>query len=65
MQGKSNWSPGPGVKEMGVALTVDDGWVVSAAGSRSAFASIAVCEAEAGMAGPAVTSKIYQSRASR
>ncbi|MBB3459029.1 hypothetical protein FHT86_007358 [Rhizobium sp. BK313] len=30
---KSKWSPGPGVKILGVALTVDDDWVVSAAGS--------------------------------
>ena len=33
MQNKSKWSPGPGVKILGVTLTVDDGWVVSAAGS--------------------------------
>ena len=33
MRTKSKWSPGPGVKILGVALTVDDGWVVSAAGS--------------------------------
>jgi transposase len=33
MQTKSKWSPGPGVKILGVALTVDDGWVISAAGS--------------------------------
>ena len=32
MQRKSKWSPGPGVKVLGVALTDDDGWVVSAAG---------------------------------
>jgi len=30
---KSKWSPGPGVKILGVALTGDEGWVVSAAGS--------------------------------
>ncbi|WP_244467746.1 ISL3-like element ISRsp8 family transposase [Pseudorhizobium banfieldiae] len=34
MRTKSKWSPGPGVKVLGVALTVDDGWVVSAAGSK-------------------------------
>lgn len=33
MRTKSKWSPGPGVKILGVALGVDDGWVVSAAGS--------------------------------
>ena len=33
MQKKSKWSPGPGVKILGVTLTVSDGWVVSAAGS--------------------------------
>jgi transposase len=33
MQRKSKWSPGPGVRILGVVLTVDDGWVVSAAGS--------------------------------
>ena len=33
MRMKSKWSPGPGVKILGVALTDDDGWVVSAAGS--------------------------------
>ena len=33
MQKKSQWSPGPGVKVLGATLTVDDGWVVSAAGS--------------------------------
>jgi len=33
MQKKSKWSPGPGVKILGVTLTVDDGWVVSTAGS--------------------------------
>jgi len=33
MRTKSKWSPSPGVKVLGVALTVDDGWVVSAAGS--------------------------------
>ena len=33
MRTKSKWSPGPGVKILGVALTVDDGWVVSATGS--------------------------------
>lgn len=27
MQKKSKWSPGPGVKILGVTLTVDDGWV--------------------------------------
>lgn len=32
---KSKWSPGPGVKILAVALTVDDGWVVSAAGSAT------------------------------
>ena len=32
MRTKSKWSPGPGVKILGVALT-DDEWVVSAAGS--------------------------------
>jgi hypothetical protein len=34
MRTKSKWSPGPGVKILGIALTVDDGWVVSAAGSK-------------------------------
>ena len=38
MQAKTKWSPGPGVKILGVTLTVDDGWVVSAAG-----ASIGIC----------------------
>lgn len=33
MQKKSKWSPGPGVKILGVTLTVDEGWVVSATGS--------------------------------
>ncbi|CDN51660.1 Transposase IS204/IS1001/IS1096/IS1165 family protein [Neorhizobium galegae bv. orientalis] len=33
MRTKSKWSPGPGVKILGVALTVDDRWIVSAAGS--------------------------------
>lgn len=33
MHTKSKWSPGPGGKILGVALTVDDGWVVSDAGS--------------------------------
>ncbi|QLL64224.1 ISL3 family transposase [Sinorhizobium mexicanum] len=32
MQTKSKWSPGPGAKVLGVALTDDDSWVVSAAG---------------------------------
>lgn len=32
MRTKSKWSPGPGIKILGAALTVDDGWVVSAAG---------------------------------
>lgn len=33
MRTNSKWSPGPGVKILGVALTVDDSWIVSAAGS--------------------------------
>ncbi|WP_245430195.1 MULTISPECIES: ISL3 family transposase [Mesorhizobium] len=33
MRTKSKWSPGPGVKILGIALAGDDGWVVSAAGS--------------------------------
>ena len=33
MQSKSKWSPGPGVKILGIALAGDDGWVVSATGS--------------------------------
>ena len=32
MRTKMEWSPGPGVKVLGVALADDDGWVVSAAG---------------------------------
>ncbi|MDW9509459.1 hypothetical protein GOL75_23220 [Sinorhizobium medicae] len=32
MQTKTKWSPGPGAKVLGVALTNDDGWVVSASG---------------------------------
>ena len=32
MQLKTKWSPGPGAKVLGVALTDDDGWVVSATG---------------------------------
>jgi transposase len=32
MRTKSKWSPGPGVKILGVVLTDDDGWVVTAAG---------------------------------
>ena len=32
MRTKSKWSPGPGVKILGVELTDDDGWVVTAAG---------------------------------
>ncbi|PLU62682.1 hypothetical protein BMJ24_04320 [Sinorhizobium medicae] len=32
MRTKMKWSPGPGAKVLGVALTDDDGWVVSAAG---------------------------------
>ena len=35
MRTKSKWSPGPGVKILGVALTVANGWVVSAAGSNT------------------------------
>ncbi|MQW15686.1 ISL3 family transposase [Sinorhizobium meliloti] len=35
MQLKTKWSPGPGAKVLGVALTDDDGWVVSAAGPAS------------------------------
>lgn len=65
MRTKTKCSPGPGVRVLGVALTVDDGRVVSAAGSAIGFAPIVVGEAEVGMAGPTVTSKIYQSRASR
>jgi len=54
MRTKSKWSPGPGVKILGVALSVDDGWVVSAAGSAIGIAPIVDGEAEVGMAGPAV-----------
>ncbi|MDX8540752.1 transposase family protein [Mesorhizobium abyssinicae] len=32
MRTKTKWSPGPGVKILGVSLTDDDSWVVSAAG---------------------------------
>ena len=32
MRTKTKWSPGPGIKVLGVALTDDDSWVVSAAG---------------------------------
>lgn len=56
---------GPGVRILGVALTVDDGWVVAAAGSAIGNCPIVVGVAEVGMAGPTVTSRIYQSRASR
>ena len=33
MRTNSKWSSGPGVKILGVALTIDDGWIVSAARS--------------------------------
>jgi hypothetical protein len=50
MRTKSKWSPGPGVKVLGVALTDDETWVVSAAAPAMAFARIAAGEAEIGIA---------------
>ncbi|WP_420377043.1 transposase family protein [Sinorhizobium meliloti] len=35
MRTKMEWSPDAGIKVLGVALTDDDGWIVSAAGPAS------------------------------